>query len=740
MANYFIRTNGSDSNAGTSASTAWRTIGKALGSAGISSGDIVYIGAGKYRESTTIAMTSATAETLIIGDIDGLQTGDAGEVILTTYLTNDKTLPLPTSLNAVINLSGRDFLTFRNITFHSYASGSTLTSTTTTATNIKFINCLFYLASNGSVTVTNITIGYGVEANWLFEKCIFASNSGAGVNITLASGAGPDYYANMMIKDCLFLMFGSSYGIAVSSSGSSSGEGGGVIVKNCTFLSGGGAVSTTGTSLCGSTFVNPVKVYNCLIINRSNTASLSSSELGNIIENYNIIISGTPRTNVTAGLQSISDGSVMSLIEFGQSYLYGFKNQPYGSFLKNSPLLSHGHQIIGDTNATDILNDEYLKGQTSLLFNGKVTSATEKTITDGSQSFGNSTLPGYTIKIVDGQGKGQSKTIQGNTPTVITGDGLWVTQPDSTSKYIVYQGPTNSSALVSTGSNITVTDYQAAWGINFWQGHTLRITSGTAKGTNFIVSGNSPTVASGYSTLGITPASGDVYELFYGLNYEGLVSTGTSSTITDNTISWNNNFWKTYLCMITSGTASGAYLYVSGNTNTVLSGWQTLAIIPASGDRYSIYCGTGYATGLIPSGETPKFGGNFVNFPVGCYSNINTAIKETGTVLSGVNAIKIFGPGYQDFYIPVNSGVSTSVKVWTYFDDYYSGTKPQLVIKETNYIQIKAVTGTAVGASGAWEQLTTTFTPSGNGIVTARLQSNASGANGSTYWDAFSVV
>jgi hypothetical protein len=30
-------------------------------------------------------MTSATVDTFIIGDVDGAQTGDAGEVILTNY-------------------------------------------------------------------------------------------------------------------------------------------------------------------------------------------------------------------------------------------------------------------------------------------------------------------------------------------------------------------------------------------------------------------------------------------------------------------------------------------------------------------------------------------------------------------------------------------------------------------------------------------------------------------------------
>ena len=69
MATYYVRKTGSDSNAGTSAGAAWLTIGKALGASGIASGDTVYIGAGVYREAVTVNMTSATAETKVIGDV-----------------------------------------------------------------------------------------------------------------------------------------------------------------------------------------------------------------------------------------------------------------------------------------------------------------------------------------------------------------------------------------------------------------------------------------------------------------------------------------------------------------------------------------------------------------------------------------------------------------------------------------------------------------------------------------------
>ena len=62
MTTYYVRTTGNNASAGTSPATAWATLTKALGASGIASGDTVYVGAGTYRETVTVAMTSPTAE------------------------------------------------------------------------------------------------------------------------------------------------------------------------------------------------------------------------------------------------------------------------------------------------------------------------------------------------------------------------------------------------------------------------------------------------------------------------------------------------------------------------------------------------------------------------------------------------------------------------------------------------------------------------------------------------------
>ena len=75
MTTYYVDyTNGSDSNNGLgpdashASNKPWKTIAKLLGASGMASGDTAYLAPGVYRERVTVAMTSATGETFVIGD------------------------------------------------------------------------------------------------------------------------------------------------------------------------------------------------------------------------------------------------------------------------------------------------------------------------------------------------------------------------------------------------------------------------------------------------------------------------------------------------------------------------------------------------------------------------------------------------------------------------------------------------------------------------------------------------
>ncbi len=732
MSIYYLRMSGSDSNNGTSAATAWRTFGKLLSSAGIASGDTCYVGAGVYREIVTINMVSATAETFIIGDFEGFQTGDAGEIQWTTYLVNDETLPSTTTLLAV---NGKDFLTFKNISFVCPQS-TTIGAANPISKEIKFINCSFQCVGAIGGTIISLATTFGVSANHLISNCMFLSMAGVCINIALATGVGSDYNANILIQNCsMFSLFGC---VSVTSSGVSANEGGGVKINNCfMFFAGNSAVTTTTLRVGGNNFTYPVIVYNCFFLSRTNNAC-NATELGALIENNNIIISSVPRLNVNIGPQTVADSSLAPPIHFGQEKLIGKFLRPFGMPTERSPLL--GHADVSLTSLNDILGIARPDGVNSLVAKGTATSATNLSLTDTSKNFGSSgNLNGYTIKIVEGAGAGQTKTIWGNTASTISGDGAWLSNPDNTSKYVIFQGQTSSTGPVSGDSSaFKITSSGAKWGNNFWQGYTCLITSGAAAGNNFIVSGNSSTSLTGYYTMNTSPATGDAYLLYWGAILKSTVSTATSITLTDNNANWPSGFWNSWRCMITSGNASGANFAISGCSANTLSGWNTFAITPTTGNQYVIYQNTGVLTGYYASGYVPNYGQDFIQCAAGCYERSDTAIKETGIAASGANSIQIFGPGTQDFLIAISG--QTTVSVMGYFDAQYQGPKPQLVLNKGSGIGVADITGQMTVGSGMWEQISLSINSSLPGYINAQLRSNTTGCCGSCYWDSFSIV
>lgn len=345
MANYFVRKTGLDANAGTSAGAAWLTIGKALSATGIASGDTLYIGAGIYREVVNPAMTSATVETKIIGDVDGVMTGDAGEVRITGYTTNDTTLVASGGLV----LSGRNFLTFQDIAFVS-ANNTLVLATTNTSTDIIFRRCLFHGGGLANTAIFSVTSAANVALNWVIDSCTFIHGLGAGFTCTPVRPATADFNINVVIKNCLFIG-GAGVPINLASpSGANVFNPGGVTVYNCTGIKSGNFAATASANW-STTF--PCYIYNCLIYSGSTTFNAGAT--GQIIENYNVMLSGaTPRTNVAVGANSKSDGSYSPLFYTGHEYSgVGSNLKPFGMPKPGSPLLGFGNQAGSPT--VDIL-------------------------------------------------------------------------------------------------------------------------------------------------------------------------------------------------------------------------------------------------------------------------------------------------------------------------------------------------------------------------------------------------
>lgn len=392
MPTYFVRKTGSDAAAGTSAATAWLTLAKALGAAGIASGDTVWIGAGTYRETVTVAMASATVATRVVADVDGSQTGDAGPVIWTGHTTNDTTAP-PTAI-ATLTLAGRDFLTFERVVMISTGrSGvnapSLIDAITETSINITFQDCAL-ISHQGSV-LAQVNGAAGVVLNWTFNRCLIhhqAASVSDSAWLSIVPGAHTaDWDLNFYVNNCR--VFAPASGVRLEPSVKGGGGPGGVRLTNNTFFGGDPVFSVINA---GTT---PACSFNNNLVAGA-VSCLNAEILGYITENYNRITAATARTNVTAGANTVTAATHAPLLEIGQTGFAGGALRPYLEPLGGSPLLGFGN-VGGAT--VDLYNRPRPAGGPILNAVGALergnSAAKETTVTQAGTAAIKITGPGY---------------------------------------------------------------------------------------------------------------------------------------------------------------------------------------------------------------------------------------------------------------------------------------------------------------------------------------------------------
>ena len=364
MTTYYASPDGSDSNngLGPDASHAtnkpWLTIGKALGASGVpggSGGHTLKIAPGTYRETVTPALTTPTVELVVTGDVanaSGFKNSSGvlragGDVVLTAYTTNDTTTPASA---ATLNTAAKNYLTFENlIIVGGNATGSCVSNGGNGGSNITFRRCVFigYLGQ----TVVDLTALTTTSTGRRFDQCVFfGSNGSSCVYIELATVAGADYDVDLQITNSLLLCPTVSM-IRVLGTGANSFKGGGVDLWNCTINNDGYGLRVSNTSISTSI---PCTVYNCLLSTGSTDALIATTS-GQITEDYNRILSTTPRTNVTAGANSLATGAHALLVEVGQAWINGAAPRPFFMPMDGSPLLGRG--TSGSVSLTvDMLN------------------------------------------------------------------------------------------------------------------------------------------------------------------------------------------------------------------------------------------------------------------------------------------------------------------------------------------------------------------------------------------------
>lgn len=366
MATYYVGPGGSDAAAGTSWATRWLTISKALGSAGIASGDTLYVGPGTYRELVGVGMTSPTVETRIIGDTDGSHTsGVPGPVILTAHLTNDTTLA---EVDCLVNLNGRDNLTFEGLIFiggraDSNGGGSCVrmswgVGSGETATNITFRDCQFL--SNSTAGAMTLWSNNDIAWNWTIERCLFLGDSDEYPSGTIslhpvAPAAGVERNLNIVIRNCLFL---GACALILGGYGSGTGSVGGVVFQNNTCISGLAALYVHQSMWTMATAATRTKVHGNVFIQLRNRPILEARNTSQIDEDYNYFWgAGTPRLNVSVGTNSLVWQTNAPAFSLGWEWLNGYLPRPF-----LSPLAGAAHLWRYPSSATpapptvDVLN------------------------------------------------------------------------------------------------------------------------------------------------------------------------------------------------------------------------------------------------------------------------------------------------------------------------------------------------------------------------------------------------
>lgn len=337
----------------------WKTLAQLYSANGFVSGDTAYVAPGTYREIVTVAMTSATVTTSIIGDpanSKGFKNSSAvaispGSVIHSAYTTNDTTTP---STSILLSLAGRDFLSFQNIIFmggNNSGGASCVDASTNTSTDITFTDCVFvYGSPTTNNLAVNVTSAADIAINWTFSRCRFHAHKFGAVRFQPATSTVADYNLNVLISDCEFFSY-SNHAVVLSPTGANSFKPGGLTIINCICYAAASFLNIT--TATASTSI-PCLVYNNQIVGGFGTAALVAGASGQITEDYNYIYATTARTNVTAGTHSVVGPTYAFLTEVGQSYFEGRLPRPFGSPSAGSPFLNFGS--AGSPPSVDILN------------------------------------------------------------------------------------------------------------------------------------------------------------------------------------------------------------------------------------------------------------------------------------------------------------------------------------------------------------------------------------------------
>ena len=346
MATYYVRTDGSNGNAGTGPTVgqAWQTVTYALVNMVLTSGtNYLYIAPGIYRESPTVTVTPSVSQTLVIsGDPTASQFSGVTQniVLITNFASNDI---IPTFAN--VFTCAKTYVTLQNV--HIVGNGYTQFAS---ARNITLQNCVFSTSSatGGALRGTvRLATSSNNPLDSTISKCVFYGDVGLFIE---GQTTGATYNFNASVSDCLFMC---NSGIQVDGpSYNTITVGNGVSIYNCTFLH-----QDLGASVRSSNATNPSNIRNCVLFGIYGGISLSANTTGRLIEDFNRFASASTRSGVDVGVNSRTG---LSGLDLGATMLSAdIPTATFSPYL-SSPLIAGGTSTGAPV--TDIYSDPWTSG------------------------------------------------------------------------------------------------------------------------------------------------------------------------------------------------------------------------------------------------------------------------------------------------------------------------------------------------------------------------------------------